>query len=704
MRRIGIHMQTFYVAPIGINVGLTSVSLGLVLALTRVGLKVGFIKPIAQMAPTEKDVEHSTHFAQQIFHLSSPTPISFERMEALLGAGQHDLLMEEVVSLYEKSVSDDLDVMIIEGLVTVAQHSYIGSLNAEIARNLEADTIFVLSGQVQTPKDIIDQLDITVHQFLSVKNPKFAGLILNKTPNTGEIDLFNQEIYSLFQGKRKNKIPLLGCIPFNKSLTAPRLIDVANHLNAHIDFSGHLNDARVQDIVVGARAIANLVERLRPGALVISAGDRDEVMLATALAYLRGIPLAGLLLTCDSMPHPNIQQLCLAAMQKGLGVLSTPYDTFEAVHQLTHMSNQVPIDDVERMENVVNAVAEHIDVEILKNRIGEPSEKRMPPPAFRYQLIQKARLAQKRIILPEGTEPRTIKAAVICAEKNIARCILLGKEVLIKEVAEAQGIDLTDKVDIIDPESVRAHYVLPMVELRKNKGLTAPMAEAQLEDNVVLATMMLALDEVDGLVSGALHTTANTIRPALQLIKANPDAKIVSSIFFMLLPEQVLVYGDCAVNPDPSAEELASIAIQSADSAKAFGLSPRIAMISYSTGTSGTGTDVDKVREATKIAQTRRPDLILDGPLQYDAASVESVGRQKAPDSPVAGRANVFIFPDLNTGNTTYKAVQRSADVVSIGPMLQGLRKPVNDLSRGALVDDIVYTIALTAIQAQKLS
>lgn len=697
-------MQTFYITPIGVNVGLTSISLGLVLALERVGLKVGFIKPIAQSA-TDTNIEQSVHFAHQIFHLPTPTPISFEKVENLLINGQQALLMEEIISIYEKSLSDDLDVMIVEGLVALPQHAYISSLNAEIARNLEAETIFVIAGLTQSPQDMVDQLDITLHQFLGAKNNKFAGFIINKAPSDHDVDVYTQDFHALLRkrGRRKNKLPLLGCIPFNKSLTAPRLIDVANHLNAHVDFSGHLHDARVHDIVVGARAIANLVERLRPGALVISAGDRDDVMLATALAFLRGIPLAGLLLTCGSMPHPHIQQLCLTAMQKGLGVLSTEYDTFDTVNRLAQMSDQVPIDDIERMQSVLNAVAEHIEVHLLKARVGEPIEKRMTPPAFRYQLIQKARLANKRIVLPEGCEPRTIKAAVICAEKNIARCILLGKEDVIREVAEAQGIDLSNKVDIIDPDSVRSQYVMPMVELRQNKGLTAPMAEAQLEDNVVLGTMMLALNEVDGLVSGALHTTANTIRPALQLIKAVPHAKIVSSIFFMLMPEQVLVYGDCAVNPDPTAEELATIAIQSADSAKAFGLSPRVAMISYSTGTSGTGTDVDKVREATKIAQARRPDIILDGPLQYDAASVESVGQQKAPNSPVAGRANVFIFPDLNTGNTTYKAVQRSADVVSIGPMLQGLRKPVNDLSRGALVDDIVYTIALTAIQAQEM-
>ncbi|MCT4953518.1 phosphate acetyltransferase, partial [Pseudomonas aeruginosa] len=291
-------------------------------------------------------------------------------------------------------------------------------------------------------------------------------------------------------------------------------------------------------------------------------------------------------------------------------------------------------------------------------------------------------------------------AAAICQARGIARCVLLAKPDEVQAVAQAQGIVLPEGLEIIDPDLVRQRYVEPMVELRKGKGLNAPMAEQQLEDSVVLATMMLALDEVDGLVSGAIHTTASTIRPALQLIKTAPGYNLVSSVFFMLLPDQVLVYGDCAVNPDPSASDLAEIAVQSAASAQAFGIPARVAMISYSTGDSGSGVDVDKVREATRLAREQRPDLLIDGPLQYDAAAIASVGRQKAPNSPVAGQATVFIFPDLNTGNTTYKAVQRSADCVSVGPMLQGLRKPVNDLSRGALVEDIVYTIALTAIQA----
>ncbi|MGL5304221.1 MAG: phosphate acetyltransferase, partial [Aeromonas sp.] len=311
-----------------------------------------------------------------------------------------------------------------------------------------------------------------------------------------------------------------------------------------------------------------------------------------------------------------------------------------------------------------------------------------------------ARQANKRVVLPEGEEPRTIKAAAICAERGIARPVLLGNPAEIRRVAAQQGVVLSDSVEIIDPAVVRESYVARLVELRKSKGMTEVVAREQLEDNVVLGTMMLERNEVDGLVSGAVHTTANTIRPPMQIIKTAPGASLISSIFFMLLPDQVLVYGDCAINPDPSAEQLAEIAIQSADSAAAFGIEPRVAMISYSTGTSGAGADVEKVRAATELAKAKRPDLIIDGPLQYDAAIMENVAKSKAPNSPVAGKATVFVFPDLNTGNTTYKAVQRSADLVSIGPMLQGMRKPVNDLSRGALVDDIVYTIALTGIQA----
>jgi phosphate acetyltransferase len=413
------------------------------------------------------------------------------------------------------------------------------------------------------------------------------------------------------------------------------------------------------------------------------------------------VEIGAILLTGGYEIDDRINSLCERAFQTGLPVFMVETNTWQTSLSLQSFNLEVPADDHQRVEKLQQYVASHINADWI-NSLSAHSERsrRLSPPAFRYQLTELARKAGKRIVLPEGDEPRTVKAAALCAERGIAECVLLGNPDEIKRVAAAQGVTLGKGIEIVDPVVVREEYVARLVELRKSKGMTEVVAREQLEDNVVLGTLMLEQGNVDGLVSGAVHTTANTIRPPLQLIKTAPGSSLVSSVFFMLLPDQVLVYGDCAINPDPTAEQLSEIAIQSADSAAAFGIEPRVAMISYSTGNSGAGSDVEKVREATRLAQEKRPDLIIDGPLQYDAAIMADVAQSKAPNSPVAGKATVFIFPDLNTGNTTYKAVQRSADLVSIGPMLQGMRKPVNDLSRGALVDDIVYTVALTAIQS----
>ena len=481
------------------------------------------------------------------------------------------------------------------------------------------------------------------------------------------------------------------------------MADIAGYLNAQVIAGQEHLGNRTKEIVVAAQNAAHMHHRITSGALVITPGDREDILMAVSLKILSGVPVAGLLLTCGTAPSPAVQGIISPALSQNVPVLLTEHDTFATAYALAHQDQTIPADDTERMETMVEFVAEHVDVEELCRHIGQPRQLLMSPPAFRFRMMEQARAANRRIVLPEGDEPRTVEAAAICQSKGIARCVLLAKPEAVREVAANRGITLPEGLEIIDPDTIREQYVAPMVELRKNKGLTPGLARQALEDSVVLGTMMLQQDDVDGLVSGAVHTTANTIRPALQLIKTAPGASLVSSVFFMLMPEQVFVYGDCAVNPEPTAEELADIAIQSAESAKAFGIDPKVAMISYSTGTSGSGADVEKVKEATRLAQEKRPDLLIDGPLQYDAASVPSVGRQKAPDSKVAGQANVFVFPDLNTGNTTYKAVQRSANVLSIGPMLQGLRKPVNDLSRGALVDDIVYTIALTAIQAVQM-
>lgn len=693
-------MRTFFLAPTRYGVGLTSVTLGLVRALDNLGLRVKFFKPIAQLHLGDTGPERSTKLVQRIMGHEPPTPISSHRAEDLLGDNKGDVLLEEIVALFSEA-SSEAEVVVVEGLVPTRNMPYANRLNSDIAKSLNADVILVSEVGDDKLADIADKLEIAADSFGGIKNPKVIGYILNKLQQSDLSQLVkNSHPAKLPEFARKPFEPL-GYIPWDSVLSSPRTLDIANYLGCELLNEGEINTRRVTSYTLSARTPANMVHHLKPGNLVITPGDRDDIILATCMAALNGVPLAGLLLTSGICPSQPVMELCSKAITGGLPVMLTQWDSYKTATQLDRMSNELPVDDNDRVENVMNTVAEHLDTQWLKNYCSALAERRLSPPAFRYNLVQRAIAANKRVVLPEGDEPRTIQAAAICQERGIAQCILLGKKDVIEQVARDQGMTLPKGLVIMDPDSIRSRYVEPMVALRKHKGLNAPMAEAQLEDTVVLGTMMLALNEVDGLVSGAVHTTANTIRPAFQLVKPKREAGgLVSSIFFMLLPDQVLVYGDCAVNPNPTAEQLANIAIQSADSAVTFGIEPRVAMISYSTGASGHGADVDKVREATRIARELRPDLVIDGPLQYDAASVESVAQSKAPDSNVAGRATVFIFPDLNTGNTTYKAVQRSADVISVGPMLQGLNKPVNDLSRGALVDDIVYTIALTAIQA----
>lgn len=380
----------------------------------------------------------------------------------------------------------------------------------------------------------------------------------------------------------------------------------------------------------------------------------------------------------------------------------TSSELFSAHFRLLAAVPHLPANDGERDQKTQQHFADHIDSDWCQHYLDSQVRQHQSPAAFKYQMVKSAQANKKTIVLPEGDEPRTIIAANTCVNRRMADCILLANPDAVKQVAESHGVTLNPHLRILDPEETRNDYIARLVELRQHKGMNEALAREQLADNVMLGTMMLEANQVDGLVSGAVHTTANTIRPPLQIIKTAPGSQLVSSIFFMCLPEQVLVYGDCAINPTPNAEQLAEIAIQSADSATAFGILPKVAMISYSTGTSGSGEAVDTVRTATELVRNKRPDICVDGPLQYDAATVASVAAKKAPNSPVAGQANVFIFPDLNTGNTTYKAVQRAADAIAIGPVLQGMGKPVNDLSRGALIDDIIYTIAITAIQASQ--
>jgi phosphate acetyltransferase len=685
----------FFLAPAGRGHGLTTVALGLVTALDRRGVRVSFYKPISEDRGDEFQPERSTHFLRATTALEPPDPLSMAEATKLVSSGRLDELLGKVIGTFEKS-SENADLAIIEGLLPSAEDPYRGSLNLELIKTLSAQVILVMGIVEGSVVDLDEQIEYAAKTYGGID--KIVGLIVNRCPAERSDEVLNHLRDSRLC--RRGVCHLIGVIPYNESLIFCRAIDVQRHLKAAVIYAGEMESRRVKSTSLLARTVPNLLQTLTPGAMLVTPADRSDIILAVSMAALSRVPLSGLVLTGDAELDNRVVEFCRAAFATGLPLFRVQTDSYSTAAQLYQMSFAVPIDDLARIRGAMDHVARHIDADWLIAHSKTELEFRLSPPAFLYRLTEKARAANKRIVLPEGAEPRTIKAAAICTERGIARCVLLGARDEIEAVARSEDVVLPAGLEIIDPAATRPNYVRSLFELRKSKGLSLEMAASQLEDNVVLGTMMLAQGEVDGLVSGAIHSTANTIRPALQVIKTRPEAKSVSSIFFMCLPEQVLVYGDCAVIPDPDVETLADIAIQSADSAAAFGISPRIAMISYSTGESGSGADVEKVRAATKLAAAARPDLVIDGPLQYDAAFMPDVARSKAPESPVAGRATVFIFPDLNTGNTTYKAVQRSANVISIGPMLQGLKRPVNDLSRGSLVDDIVYTIALTAIQA----
>lgn len=704
-------MNTLLLIPTKESVGLTSACLGLIYALDCNGVKSGFFKPF------EKEKNQTTDLYQKLFQDTPALSIDYEHFLHALMHDQIDELLEDAVSQHRK-IATGREVIIVEGLPP-APHLYSSyDLNLQLAKALDAKILLVSDADIHAPDTTAASIDASYKALGHTGRDRVAGVLLMRTKGlpeqsahipvtldpsvrlVEETKAFTEALQQHSQHIGQSYLPIVGLVPFSNTLSVPRTYDILNAINGQWIHEGAALQRRILHTSLASSHVSYELNKLIAGELIVSSTERHDLILASCLATQQGTPLAGLILAERDIPPKDILQFCEPSFQLGLPVIHTPLSPIETLQRLEHFSLEISIQDLERAQQITRFVSSHIDEEWLAHYVEKSHQARLSPAAFRYELVQQAIQAKKRIVLPEGDEPRTIEAAIICQTRGLAQCVLLAKPEDVHNVASARHLTIPSDLEIIDPDSIRHHYTDQMVELRKGK-LAAAQAKEQLQDSVVLGTMMLALNEVDGLVSGAVHTTANTVRPAFQLIKTAPAYSLVSSIFFMLLPDEVFVYGDCAINPNPNAEQLAEIAIQSADSAKAFGIEPRIAMISYSTGASGMGEDVEKVLKATEIVKDKRPDLLVDGPLQYDAASVESVGKSKAPHSKVAGQANVYIFPDLNTGNTTYKAVQRSANVVSVGPMLQGLNKPVNDLSRGALVDDIVFTIALTAIQAQ---
>lgn len=648
--------HTLLMVPIGLGVGLTTVSIGLVHALERQGINTTYLTPFDNI----------------------------QEIERFLSAGQENAILEAVIGQVEEQGLKD-GILLVQGIISTQLRPYAPALNHVIAKALDAEVIFVATPSGKSPNELKEQVTIASKPYGGVESQRTIGCMINKVG--APVDQYGNARFDLFDPPEDPEIGgafcklfdhpnfrVLGCFPWKRQLMAPRVEDVAQYLEAQVINEGNFKSSRVNSFAIAGATVENMVKVLQPETMIFTPADRTDIIMATSL--------------------------CHRAMEEGLPILKVKTDSLRTAISLQNLNVKIPEDDLERRTALKEYFASFIDGAWIKSLLSTQEERSLSPPAFRYRLLEKARKARKRIVLPEGEEPRIIEAAATCAKRGIARPILLGNADKIHEIAKNNGIDLSPEVETFDPEPLREKYLPLLIKLRAHKGVNEAFAREALLENIVVGTLMLHEGEVDGLVAGAIHTTAQTIRPALTLIKTKPNVTKVSSIFFMCLPKQVLVYGDCAVNQNPTAEELADIAIQCADSAQQFGIPPRVAMISYSTGTSGTGAEVAKVQEATNLVKEKRPDLLIDGPLQYDAAYSLDVAAKKAPNSPVAGKATIYVFPDLNTANTTYKAVQRSADVLSIGPMLQGLKKPVNDLSRGALVDDIVYTIAITAIQS----
>ena len=700
--------HTLYLVPSGTGVGLTSLALGLVRALDNRGIRVAFFKPIGQPVGHDTGPERSTYFIRRLSPLTPATPISLEEARRMILAHRTDELLERVMRDFHASAGN-ADVVVVEGLVEMRDGPSASDLNLQLVQTLSAQVIMAGSlGRTPLP-EFESRLELSANAYGGFGGGRVIGCLVNRVPVPLVKD--GPPRGGLVPGPTrapllsKPELNVIGAVPENPELTAYRTIDIAKHLEAETIHEGEMATRRVKKVSLLARTVPNLLTTLSPGSVLITPGDRTDVVLAVAMAAANKIPIAGLVLTGGIDLPAGLLELCRPALETGLPILRVGWATLETATRLGEMSTEVPVDDLERVQRTMDFVAQHIDADWLARHAQVPVETRMSPAAFCFRLTEQARAANKRIVLPEGNEPRTMRAATICAERRIARCVLLGAPTRVRRVAAAQELELPD--DARDPRSrldARANYVTGVwsrcASTRDHRARSRRDARGQR----LARHVMLALGEVDGLVSGAVHSTANTIRPALQIIKTKPGASVVSSIFFMCLPEQVRRLRRLRGDPrsrrrdarrhrDPerrlSAAQIRHHAARGDDQL----LHGRIGL--------GVGRRQSARSDALARAK-RRP--ICWSTVRCNTTRPRSPRWRpaKAPNSPVAGRATVFVFPDLNTGNTTYKAVQRSAHVVSIGPMLQGMRRPVNDLSRGALVDDIVYTIALTAIQADE--
>ncbi len=685
--------------------GKSAICLGIMELLIRNVGRVGFFRPLIEVDPAGDKKDNDLHLFSSYFKLSTP----YEKMYAytvteannLIGRGRQDELLEGVFNVY-KEIEKEHDFILCEGVeIEGSSASFEFDINAEISNNLGCPILLVANARNMTIEDTIRSINVYNKSYIEKGCEVIATIVNRADPNDLE-KIIKQLKKEVLESKQ-----LIYALPNEKSLGNPTVGEIAKILDAEVLYGEDQLNRHVYSFTVAAMQLRNFLNRIEHGTLIIVPGDRSDVVVASlsAVSSMTMPNISGIMLTGGLKPEESVCRL-IEGFSTMVPILSVKGDTFPSAIQVDRVHAGIPPDNERKIGRALEVFEKNVNTEALAEKIVETRTSIVTPKRFEYGLLQKARADKQHIVLPEGEDERILRAAEVLLRREVVDLTLLGKEDQIREKIVQLGLQM-ETVNIIEVQKsvLFDAYVKTYYDLRKHRGITMEIARDVMSDVSFFGTMMVHKGDVDGMVSGAVHTTQATIRPAFEIIKTKPGFSVVSSVFLMCLKDKVLVYGDCAINPDPDDKKLAEIAVSSAQTAKVFGIEPKVAMLSYSTGESGKGEDVEKVREATRIARDMSGkaglDLKLEGPIQYDAAVDPVVAKIKMPDSEVAGKATVFIFPDLNTGNNTYKAVQRSAGAVAIGPVLQGLKKPVNDLSRGCLISDIVNTIAITAIQAQ---
>jgi len=683
--------------------GKSLITMGIFEAILRKTKKVALFKPIIRDRGAHKK-DKNIELILDYYNLeqSYEDSFAFHRREAqeLFGQGKQDEFIDEIISKY-KALEENNDFVICEGSDYIGEGSFFEfDINSFIAKNLGLPILIVGQGLGRAIHEILNPIKMAIEAF-DHQDTKIIGVVVNRVNLERR-----QEIESALKKKLSINSGILSVIPTDEILSSPTVKEIAEQLDAKILYGKDKTENLVSKFQVVAMRLNNYLKNIEKGSMAITPGDRIDILMGALQANIstKFPHIAGIILTGGMEPPKHVSQL-LSGLPDVLPVLLVKDFTFETSVKANQVVSSINKDSIRKINLALTLFDKYFDMEALGKQVMKTLPSGMTPKMFIYHLQKLASKDRRTIVLPEGNDERILRAVEILQKKGIVDMILLGESDLIKNQSRSLGLSIDfKKTPIINPKTSSNYkkYAKDFYELRKDKGVNMEIAYDTMTDISYFGTMMVHKGDADGMVSGAAHTTQHTIRPALQIIKTKPGSKVVSSVFFMCLDDRVVAYGDCAINPNPNAEQLAEIAISSANTSKRFGIEPKVAMLSYSSGDSGKGEDVEKVRKATHLVKEINPDLKIEGPIQYDAAVDIGVGKKKLPNSEVAGRASVLIFPDLNTGNNTYKAVQRETGAIAIGPVLQGLNKPVNDLSRGCLVEDIVNTIIITAIQAQE--